>query len=142
MSRKTFLGVTSRAKWLNLAVDSASYWCVFRSQKVKSGDLLALYKTQYGVTQIYEITAASAETGQFDCNMRGMVTVPIRLVLNMEHPVSAKHMKSNPVLCKSGPVGRNFQATCFTLSYEEWQALICLLSVQNPDMKRQLEELK
>jgi hypothetical protein len=133
---KVFLGVTSQKEILNIKVGEKSFWCVNGNHNAQEKDLLLMYKSVYGIAQIYEITSKSfTEGGHFMCSMRDMLTINTVLLENLPNPITATDLKADPILSKWSPVRRNFQQTTFTLTEDEWEALKKILITKNPSIK-------
>jgi len=84
---KTFLGVTSNKTILKHKIGTKSFWCVYPSYEASIDDLLVMHKTVYGIAQIYKIISEPYHNGQPPCNLRGMPTVNIVLLANLEQPI-------------------------------------------------------
>lgn len=134
----TFLGVTNSNKWESLERGSKTYWCVFKKFGTQPNDLIALHKTKLGIIQIYRVTDVQLDNSEFECELRNMLTVATELVLTLENPIVVKDLRANPILQKSGPVERNFQATIFILSSIEWNEFIRIASQKNPEQSIEL----
>jgi hypothetical protein len=130
---KAFLGVTNKNKWKTLNPGDKSFWCVSPKYGASIGDLLFLYKTTVGIVQLYTITSLPYITDNFECVMRDMLMVDTQLITIFSNPVTALDMKSNKILSKSGPLGRNFQKTIFEIRDIEGKEIISLLSMKNPN---------
>jgi predicted RNA-binding protein with PUA-like domain len=135
-----FLGVANNNNWLALKEGDTSYWCMYRNSNASPGDLIALYRTGRGISQLFKVIDDPAQQQEFQCKMRDMLTVPIELLVNAVQPVTIKEMKEDPILSKCGAVARNFQATVFTIDKEIWDALVRLLSKKNSTIIGQLRK--
>lgn len=111
-----------------------TFWCVYSSYEARPEDLILLYKTTYGIAQIYKINSEPYLKGQLQCEMRDMLTVDITLFANIDNPILVAEMKADTTLQKWGAVRRNFQQTIFKVSDTEWEALKALIIKKNPDL--------
>lgn len=139
---KYFFGVVRSSQWAILKPGDRSYWCIYQTYSPATGDWLVLYRVGRGVNQIYKTIDNPSQDSEINCEMRGMATIPIELVLNLENPITAKELKADPVIGKSGPVGRNFQGTCFSITLKIWDSLLNLISLKNPRIASQVERIR
>ncbi len=122
---------------LSNIIGNESFWCVFKSSKINKGDFIYFYKTKVGINQIYNVTSDPYKDGEFECKYRNLLTIKIKLVLNIINPVSIQALKNNDILKNSKPVKRNFQALLFELTEEESNALRQLIVDLNPGITLQ-----
>lgn len=137
---KAALGVTRKSRWHTLEEGASSFWCVYYSYGLEPGDFIALYRPGFGIIQLHEIVVGEIDP-EIDCNIRGMLTVPTVLRISVENPVTYHQFKENWILRRSGPLGRNFQATCFRLKEREWSEILKLLRDNNPDREDDLKRI-
>lgn len=138
---QVFLGVSRNLKLRDFVPGDRTYWCVFKgTQRADPQDIILLYfpvgvsGSQNGISQIYRIVTFPQTGVSMDCDTRGMAHVEIELTANLANRITMKDLKAHPVLKAWGAVGRNMQATTFSVPDDVWQSLKELILRKNPSL--------
>lgn len=134
------LGITNKTKRLNLNPPEESYWCVMNKKDTQVGDTLFLYKTKYGVCQIFKIISEPYYSDEIECLIRDMATIKIRLIENLNNPITKNEFALNKILVNSKPYQRNFQSTLFNLTTEQGNELLKLITEKNPNAEINIDK--
>ncbi len=91
-----------------------TWWCVDR--RCIKGDKAFLYKPQEGVICYFEILEMN--NSQLFCKSYGMETGLIKILKLFKEPISAKKLKTYPILKKEPFIAKNFQGKSFVIREE------------------------
>lgn len=94
---------------------SKTWWCVDRRCKI--GDKAFLYKTLQGVICYFEILEVN-DSEKF-CELYGMQTGLIKIIKKFKTPITAKVLKSTPIVKVERFISRNFHGKSFIIKNEE-----------------------
>ena len=108
---------------------SNSWWCVDR--KCKIGDKAFLYKRLEGIVCYFEILGIN--DSQDICSSYGMDTGLIKILKHFKEPITAKILKSTPIVADETFVRRNFQGKSFVIKNEETVKTILALQSTHVD---------
>ena len=92
-----------------------TWWCVDRRCKV--GDKAFLYKRLEGILCYFEILEIN--DSQDFCRAYGMQTGLVKILKIFKEPVTAKLLKSTPIVKDEKFVSRNFHGKSFVIRNEE-----------------------
>ena len=126
-----FLGVAG-SKELSRSDITEAFWCVPSIATID--DIILLYcprsvdDKRQGVFAEARISRAPSANDQNNsrCSGYGLLYVPIEVQRRFLSPVTAKDMKSDPVLKTASFIRRNFQGTSFQLQEASYKRILAL----------------
>ena len=101
-----------------------SWWCSQRG--AATGDILVVYKKQYGIRWVLEVRSATPERGSW-CGSFGMDKAKVRALEVGNAPITLREIRENEVLSSMGALRRNFQGKLFNLTEEQLKEILRLL---------------